>query len=278
MVARRKNVIISVFSTTPGVGKTLTSINLSAGLAYDGYKVCLLDLDLQFGDVMNYLRLNSDRTIARAQRVFKNFSSTFNIRDFLVRYSYKQLNFYILPAPRLVHDSYQIEVATVMQFVDKYLQDFDFIVLDLNPMFSSLNLAMLDLSTLITYVGTIDFLPALKNFKVGYDALIRFEYEEQKIRLIENRAGSQKVIKSEDVERLLGGTFYHRLPNDFISANKSIEEGVPLMFSSPTSELSKSFLELASRYTNKYTIEPVREIEQQTSKGFFSRTLDALFG
>lgn len=90
MVARRKNVIISVFSTTPGVGKTLTSINLSAGLAYDGYKVCLLDLDLQFGDVMNYLRLNSDRTIARAQRVFKNFSSTFNIRDFLVRYSYKQ--------------------------------------------------------------------------------------------------------------------------------------------------------------------------------------------
>lgn len=277
MVARRKNVIISVFSTTPGVGKTLTSINLSAGLAYDGYKVCLLDLDLQFGDVMNYLRLNSDRTIARAQRVFKNFSSTFNIRDFLVRYSYKQLNFYILPAPRLVHDSYQIEVATVMQFVDKYLQDFDFIVLDLNPMFSSLNLAMLDLSTLITYVGTIDFLPALKNFKVGYDALIRFEYEEQKIRLIENRAGSQKVIKSEDVERLLGGTFYHRLPNDFISANKSIEEGVPLMFSSPTSELSKSFLELASRYTNKYTIEPVREIEQQTSKGFFSRTLDALF-
>lgn len=278
MVAKRKNVIISVFSTTPGVGKTLTSINLSAGLAYDGYKVCLLDLDLQFGDVMNYLRLNSDRTIARAQRVFKNFSSTFNIRDFLVRYSYKQLNFYILPAPRLVHDSYQIEVATVMQFVDKYLQDFDFIVLDLNPMFSSLNLAMLDLSTLITYVGTIDFLPALKNFKVGYDALIRFEYEEQKIRLIENRAGSQKVIKSEDVERLLGGTFYHRLPNDFISANKSIEEGVPLMFSSPTSELSKSFLELASRYTNKYTIEPVREIEQQTSKGFFSRTLDALFG
>lgn len=278
MVAKRKNVIISVFSTTPGVGKTLTSINLSAGLAYDGYKVCLLDLDLQFGDVMNYLRLNSDRTIARAQRVFKNFSSTFNMRDFLVRYSYKQLNFYILPAPRLVHDSYQIEVATVMQFVDKYLQDFDFIVLDLNPMFSSLNLAMLDLSTLITYVGTIDFLPALKNFKVGYDALIRFEYEEQKIRLIENRAGSQKVIKSEDVERLLGGTFYHRLPNDFISANKSIEEGIPLMFSSPTSELSKSFLELASRYTNKYTIEPVREIEQQTSKGFFSRTLDALFG
>ena len=42
----RSSVIISVFSTTPGIGKTITAINLAAGLAREGYKVCLADLDL----------------------------------------------------------------------------------------------------------------------------------------------------------------------------------------------------------------------------------------
>ena len=61
----RSSVIISVFSTTPGIGKTIIAINLATGLAHDGYKVCLCDLDLQFGDVLNYLKLTSDKTTDR---------------------------------------------------------------------------------------------------------------------------------------------------------------------------------------------------------------------
>ena len=60
----RSSVIISVFSTTPGIGKTIVAINLAAGLAHEGYRVCLADLDLQFGDVLNYLKLNSVNTVA----------------------------------------------------------------------------------------------------------------------------------------------------------------------------------------------------------------------
>ena len=47
----RSSVIISVFSATPGIGKTVVAINLAAGFAHEGYRVCLVDLDLQFGDV-----------------------------------------------------------------------------------------------------------------------------------------------------------------------------------------------------------------------------------
>ena len=137
---------------------------------------------------------------------------------------------------------------------------------------------MLDLSTIIDYVGVIDFLPALKNFKIGYDTLIRFEYEEQKIRLIENRADSQKLIQSSDVEKLLGEPFYHRLPNDFQSANKSIQEGRPLILSAPDSRLDMSFLELAMKYTGGTIATPIPEPEPQPKKGFFSQVLSVLFG
>lgn len=279
MAEGRSSVIISVFSTTPGIGKTLTAINLASGMASEGYQVCLVDLDLQFGDIMNYLKLNSDKTIAGAQRAFKNNPDSFDIRNYLIEYRTGFYNFSVLAAPLYVRDAYQIDVMTVENIVGQQLSYYDFVILDLNSVFSSLNLAMLDLSTIINYLGVIDFLPALKNFKIGYDTLIRFEYEEQKIRLVENRADSQKLIKSSDVERLLGESFYHRLPNDYLAASKSINEGRPLIFSAPDSNLTRSFMELTALYTNRKDGGEIYKLMPETAnRGFFSRALNVLFG
>ena len=266
----RSSVIISVFSTTPGIGKTIVAINLATGLAHEGYKVCLCDLDLQFGDVLNYLKLTSTKTVAAAQRELLNHPQSFDIKNFLIDYSQGNVTFSILPAPLYVFDAYQTDVHVVTDIIGR-LNYFDYIILDLNSMFSALNLAMLDISTVINYVGVIDFLPALKNYKVGYDTLIRFEYEESKIRLVENRADSQKLIEGRDVEKLLGEPFYHRLPNDYPSVNKSINTGQPLMFVAPDSKLTKSFDDLVGLYTNR-----PKSLSQSVGKttsgsGFFSK-------
>ena len=275
MSDERSSIIISVFSTTPGIGKTVTAINLAAGLAEEGYRVCLVDLDLQFGDVMNYLKLTTDCTVATAQREFQEHPDKFNVNDFLVNYRHEFLNFSILPPPRYVYDAYQIDVMVIETFIDQ-LNYFDFVILDLSSVFSALNLAMLDISTVINYIGVIDFLPALKNFKIGYDTLIRFEYEESKIRLIENRADSQKLIDGRDVERLLGEPFYHRLPNDFPSVSKSINQGLPLLFAAPSSRLTSSFSQLVGKYTNRQDV-PIPEVQQEKG-GFFSKYFAGFFG
>lgn len=280
MAIRRSNIIMSVFSTTPGIGKTVIAINLAAGLVSEGYKVCLVDLDLQFGDVLNYLQISSNRTIAAAQRAYKEDPDNFNIEDFLVEYRTGYFTLSILAPPLYVRDAYTIDVLTVESIVGEKLNDFDFVVLDLNSVFSSLNLAMLDLSTVINFVGVIDFLPALKNYKVGYDTLIRFEYEEKKIRLIENRADSQKLIQGSDVERLLGEKFFHRLPNDFPAASTSIKNGQPLMFSAPKSKLTQSFADLTALYTQNQGKTVARTLvkEEQPAGGFWTRAYNAFFG
>lgn len=277
MSEERSSIIISIFSTTPGIGKTVTAINLSAGLAKEGYKVCLVDLDLQFGDVLNYLKLSSKQSIATAQRAMQANADSFEVKDFLITYQHEDLTFAVMPPPFYLYDAYQANVARIENIV-KQLTYFDFVVLDLNSAFSSLNLAMLDISTIINFVGVIDFLPALKNFKIGYDTLIRFNYEESKIRLVENRADSQKLIESHDVERLIGETFYHRLPNDFPSAMKSINQGLPLMYCAPDSRLTKSFWELTGKYTNrKFQTDQIQGVKT-AGIGFFSRILAFLFG
>jgi len=244
------SIIISVFSTSSGSGKTITAINLAAGLAEEGYQTCLVDLDLQFGDVMGYLDMVSDFTIADAQQAILKDEENFKIDDYLTSYKCGDTSFSVLPPPREINDAYLISVEAVEKII-RSMKGFNFVVLDLTSVFSTLNLAMLDLSTVINYVGVMDFLPAVKNYKVGYDTLLRFDYEESKICLVENKADSERYIKSRDVERLLGTRIYHNLPSDAQAINYSIRMGKPLMYCVPLSPLTQSYWQLVSRYTNR---------------------------
>lgn len=245
-----RSIIIAVFSTSSGSGKTITAINLAAGLADEGYRTCLVDLDLQFGDVMGYLDMVSDFTLADAQKAIMKDEANFQVNDYLTEYKCGELSFAVLPPPREINDAYQVRVEAVEKIIQS-MKGFNFIVLDLTAAFNTLNLAMLDMSTVINFVGVMDFLPAVKNYKVGYDTLLRFDYEESKICLVENQADPERYIKAKDVERLLGAKFYHHLPIDYQAVTHSIRMGRPLLYSVPLSPLTQSYWKLVGRYTNR---------------------------
>ena len=60
--------VFTFFSTASAVGKTLLSCNMASELARQRKRVCLVDFDLQFGDVCNYLQLLPQRTLADVQQ------------------------------------------------------------------------------------------------------------------------------------------------------------------------------------------------------------------
>ena len=268
-----RSIVIAVFSTSAGSGKTITAINLATGLAKEGYNTCLVDLDLQFGDVMGYLDIVSDTTLADAHRALERDAASFRVEDYLTEYSCGGVSFSVLPPPKEINDAYMVNVDTVAEIIHS-MRSFNFIVLDLTSVFSALNLAMLDISTVINYVGVVDFLPAVKNYKVGYDTLLRFEYEEQKICLVENKADDEKYISYRDVERLLGTKFYHRLPSDTAAVTQSIRMGRPLMFSSPLSPLTQSYWQLVGRYTNRDVQESSDSAKENKVQRTFSWLMD----
>ena len=257
-------VTITVFSTASAVGKTLLAVNMASELAREGFKTCIVDLDVQFGDVCNYLHIVPRTTLFAAQEAMKKEMDSFRILDYLERYEYEGTSFSILPAPILLEESYNIMTDAVLKMLQQLQQEFDYIVLDTTAAFSELNLAVMNVSTIITFVGIVDFIPTVKNMKIGYDTMQSIGYG-HKIRFVLNRSNSKTRIELSDVEQLLGGKFYHILSNDFGSALDSVQSGVPLILADKSTELAHEMRELVAKYTNRSVEEEDTAQEQGAS-------------
>jgi pilus assembly protein CpaE len=112
----------------------------------------------------------------------------------------------------------------------------------------------MDQSTLITFVGIVDFIPTIKNMKIGYDTMRSIGYEKNRIRFILNRSDSKTSIALEDVEQLLEERFYHVLPNNFAAAMGSIDRGLPLVLDREMTVLGRSLQELVTKYTTGMSV------------------------
>ena len=164
-------VVMTFFSTASAVGKTLISCNMASELARQGRRVCLIDFDLQFGDVCNYLQLLPENTMADVQKALTVQGNACHVEEFLTPYEYNDTVFYVLAAPKKLEEAYNIKKDYAVQAVKQLQAKFDYVIVDTTSMFSVLNLALLDLSTIVTFLGIVDFIPTIKNMKIGSDTL-----------------------------------------------------------------------------------------------------------
>jgi len=262
----RRGIVLTVFSTASAVGKTLIAVNMAAELTREGYRVAIADMDLQFGDVTNYLALPHEKTLFDAQKAASENVDAFDVKDFLTPYYYKNWTFHVLPAPDKLEEAYNIQTKAATHILSEIQYNFDFVVVDTTSAFSELNLALMDMSTIITFLGIVDFIPTIKNMKIGCDTIRSLGYENNKVRLVLNRSNSKTKIDLADVEALLGESFYHVLPNAFEPAKDSIEKGIPLVYTSDNG-LSQDLKALVRKYTNREAEEGFGE----NGGGWFSK-------
>ncbi|BAL83574.1 hypothetical protein SELR_18660 [Selenomonas ruminantium subsp. lactilytica TAM6421] len=264
-------VVITFFSTASAVGKTIISTNMAAELARQGKKVCLVDFDLQFGDVSNYLQLLPQRTSYDLQQAMALQGRKVQAEEYLTPFEYNNVVFYVLAAPAKLEEAYNIDADKAIDMIRQLQNIFDYVLVDTTSMFSKLNLALLDLSTIVSFLGIVDFIPTIKNMKIGTDTLKKLNYDKNKIRLILNRSNAKTRISIADVENLLGEPFYHILPNDFQAASRSIQDGVPLVLRSGGSELGDALRDLVARYTNRAYDNVMDDDEEEVSESWLSR-------
>ena len=266
----RQGIVVTIFSTASAVGKTLLAVNLTAELARQGFHACVVDLDLQFGDVANFLQLKPEKTIFDAQQAIEQNPVAFDPTAFVTPYEHDGTSFSVIPHPLTLEQSYNMTAKSVGKILTELRRVYDYVIIDTVSAFSDINLQAMDMSTIVTAVAIVDFIPTIKNMKIGYEAMKKIGYETNKIRFVLNRSNAKTNIEIADVERLMDASFYHVLPNDFKAAVESIHSAVPIVLDSTKSQspLGEGLRELADKYTNR--VGPVKTTATPQRSGLFS--------
>jgi pilus assembly protein CpaE len=88
---------------------------------------------------------------------------------------------------------------------------------------------------------------SLKDTKLGLETLDLMGYDRGAVRIVLNRADTSVGISDDDVKAILGSEPAVRVPSDRMIP-RSLTDGIPIVSSSPRSQSSKAFRELAAGY------------------------------
>jgi len=236
--------VITVFSTKGGAGKSMLATNLGVLLAQrsDG-PVCLVDADLQFGDIAVMLKLAPQHTIVDAVGQYDRLDVGF-LESLLATHAPSGLK--VLPAPLEPAFADQIG-AEQMSHIIALLRSFcSFVVVDTPAYFNDVVLSLIEDSDEVLLVAGMD-IPNIKNVKIGLQTLRLLNTPMQKIHLILNRANSKVKLEVSEVERTLQVKADALIPSDIV-VPQSVNKGTPVVLDAPRSAIAKSLEQLADRF------------------------------
>lgn len=220
--------VITVFSAKGGCGKTTLSTNLGAALADGGRReVCIVDLDLAFGDVAIAMQLFPTHTISDAVSLEDTLDQS-GVASLLTQHS---PGLRVLSAPVEPGLAENIPVSLVTRLLSIMGEMFDYVIVDTPPAFTDQVLAAFDASDLAVLLATLD-IPALKNLKLSLETLELLNYPRDKIRLILNRADSKVGLDAGEVEKTLRAPISALIPSSR-AVPAATNRGVPIVTDQP---------------------------------------------
>jgi pilus assembly protein CpaE len=232
--------VVTVFAAKGGTGKTTVATNLAVALAEAGRsRVCLVDLDLAFGDIAIAMQLVPARTIVDAVGMQGNMDAT-GLQSLLTPHS---PGVSTILAPLEPGDADRIPAAVVSELIRTLRTMFDFVVIDTPPAFTEPVLAAFDLSDHYVLLATMD-IPALKNLRLTLDMLDLLGYPRDSWTIVLNRSDSKVGLTLSDVEKALKLPIGAKIPSSG-DVSASINKGVPLLLDQPSHPVSIAIRDLA---------------------------------
>jgi len=232
--------VITVFAPKGGVGKTTTAVNLALAIADRGArKVCLIDLDLAFGDVAITMQLFPSHTIEEAIGGEEHIDDNL-VQSLLTRHEDSLM---VLAAPSLPDARDRVTSRLVSRMLRTLKQQFDYVVIDTAPNFDEQTLQALDETDECVIITTLD-VPTLKNVKVALETLDLLSIAVDHRHLVLNRADDEVGIGPDKVEQILGMKVTAPIPSSFeVAAATNL--GKPIVVANPEHPASVQFLALA---------------------------------
>jgi len=227
--------VVTVFSAKGGSGKTTLAINLALALNAGGERrVCLVDLDLAFGDVAISMQLEPKRTIATAAATGVQLD-TAKVEAVVTSVS-PGLDCVLAPVEPGAAE--KVPAALVSSLLEVLVETYDYVVVDTPSQFSEHVLAALDASDQQVLL-TAPELPALKNLRLTLDMLDLLGYPKDHRAVVFNRSDSKVGLTAADVARIVRHPIAAHVPSSR-DVPVSINRGIPLIAERPDHPISQA--------------------------------------
>jgi pilus assembly protein CpaE len=229
--------VFTISSATGGCGKTFFATNLAYFLArHTAGRVCIVDLDLQFGEVSTALRLRPRYTISDALE--RDDTDEEDLRNHIEEYLVPhETGVFVLAAPKDPAEADRITPPDATRIIEAVRSRFEWVIVDTPAQLSEIVLAAFDMSETLFSLATLD-LPSVRNMSVFLTTLEKLKIDTQAIKLILNKEEHDVGIDVAQVEKLFPQGFASIFPYAK-EVSRSINLGVPVLASSPTSEISR---------------------------------------
>ena len=232
---------VTVFSPKGGVGKTTIAANLAVALAArKNLRVCLVDLDLAFGDIAITLQLFPARTIADA--VLLEDALDFSVLEPLLTPHSCGFSTLVAPVQPDAKDSIPaVLIARVLDIAEEELRRASW---STPPPPSTSTCSRRSTRPTSCCWSPRSTCPTLKNVKIACETLDLLNFPKQQRHLVLNRADDKVGLAPEKVESTLDMTIEQRIPTSAEVANAT-NSGEPIVASHPKHAVSQAINHLA---------------------------------
>lgn len=242
-------VVLAVHGMSGGVGSTTFAVNMAWELANidktDPPRVCILDLDLQYGSVATYLDL------PRRESVYEMLSSTDNMDNdsFMAALLQFQEKLYTLTAPAEMLPLDIITSEDVQRIIDAAKLNFDYVVIDMpstvvqwtevalhsaHVYFAPLELDMRSAQ------NTLRMIRALKSEELPFEKLRYVLNRSPKFTDMNGKSRVKRMAESLDIDIEV------MMPDGGKPINEANDHGLPLSETAAKNPLRKEILKLAT--------------------------------
>jgi pilus assembly protein CpaE len=240
--ARRGGNVILFIHGKGGVGCTTLAVNSAVALAATTiYRVSLLDLNLEFGNVPMLMNINPSRTLADLAEEAHSELDDATFERYLTQ---DRSGVKVLAGCDVPERAELVTVPAVQQAIDHLQMQSDYVVIDTPATFSQQVLAALDVADAVIIV-TAAHLPSLKATKETLDVLEKLSYPRERSVLVVNRT-SGSGVEMDQIAR-----FFNRKSDIVVpftpACDDAADRGRPLTVLHPDSAAAKVMRDLAAQ-------------------------------
>ena len=234
--------VISFFSPKGKSGKTTLIANLGMALAQKtGQQVGVIDADLQFGDMSVFFNLAPKTTIVEAVRDI-NFLSPVTLNSYFLPIAE---NLRVLCGTRRPEYAEMVDIEAFTEVVDMARSMYRYVLIDLPSGFVPISIATAEASDITYLAAMINGVFEIQHMKRALEIFKAWPDYEQRVRTVFTRVEPCDSNEQEKLSQLLEYPVTNIIPNEYMLASSSANNGQMAILEQPDSRLAKMVNEMA---------------------------------